>query len=110
MSPREAITMTSEEIDAFLTTRRHVALAFLRSDGAPDVTIVPSRYERGRLLLETELPAGSRVCCCAEVNPSYYEIRGVAVHGSIEPSDDAVTVAPEHVTSFDFSKIRDRPD
>lgn len=111
--------MAATDVDAFLATRRHVALAMVDDTGAPDVTIVPSRFEADRLVLDlagseqacARLVADQRVCCAAEVCPSYYELRGVSVHGRAElGADDAATIVPDHVMSFDFSKIRERPE
>jgi hypothetical protein len=108
--------MTSEEVDGFLATRRHVALAMLDATGAPDITIVPSRFEGGRLVVEVDqhvraaIDRDPRVCGAAEVCPAYYELRGVSVHGRATPhaSGDVVIIA-DRVMSFDFSKIRERP-
>jgi nitroimidazol reductase NimA-like FMN-containing flavoprotein (pyridoxamine 5'-phosphate oxidase superfamily) len=116
MSPRESIRMSPAEIDEFLSTRRHVVLATVGSDGAPDATIVPCRYEHGELLLSVDgaargaLAADDRVSCAAEVCSSYYEIRGVTVHGRAASTADVVRVHPETVASFDFGKIRERPE
>lgn len=118
MSPRESIQMTETEIDDFLRTRRRVVLATLQSDGAPDVTIVPSRYDDGTLYVNLEgdeasraaVRADDRICCAVEVCREYYEIRGVSLHGRAAPLPDGeVRVDVEHVTSFDFGKIRERP-
>ncbi|MEX0665702.1 MAG: pyridoxamine 5'-phosphate oxidase family protein [Acidimicrobiia bacterium] len=119
MSPREPITMAPGEVDEFLRTRRHVALATLDPDGAPEVAIARCRYEDRALLLTLDasspalaaIGADDRVCCAAESCSSYYEIRGVSVHGRAQPRDDGtVIVRSEHVTSFDFAKIRERPE
>ncbi|MEX2267882.1 MAG: pyridoxamine 5'-phosphate oxidase family protein [Acidimicrobiia bacterium] len=119
MSPREPITMAPGEVDEFLRTRRHVALATLDPDGAPEVAIAKSQYEDGALLLTldedspalTAIHADDRVCCAAESCSSYYEIRGVSVHGRAQPRDGGrVVIRSEHVTSFDFAKIRERPE
>jgi hypothetical protein len=118
MSPRESIQMTRSEIADFLRTRRTVALATLQPDGAPDITIVPCRYEDDTLFLTVNAGEGrsplvlddDRICCGVEVCPGYYEIRGVSLHGRATPANHGeVRVEVEHTTSFDFGKIRDRP-
>jgi nitroimidazol reductase NimA-like FMN-containing flavoprotein (pyridoxamine 5'-phosphate oxidase superfamily) len=115
--PRESIGMTPQEVDEFLGSRVHAVLATVGADGAPDVTIVPCRYDDGILVVTVEpddraraaLDIDDRVCCGFETSPDYYEIRGVSLHGRIEPSDGPERrVTVNHTTSFDFSKIRDR--
>ena len=108
--------MTSDEIDEFLRSRRTVVLATLRPDGQPDATIVPCRYEDGVLVLSVDDPvraaitADDRVSCGVEVCPSYYEIRGVTVHGhAAAGADGTVRVHVDDSASFDFGKIRERP-
>jgi hypothetical protein len=65
----------------------------------------------GRDRARQAIAADDRVCCAVEVCPSYYEIRGVSVHGRAEPVDDrTVKVRTERTTSFDFGKIRERPE
>jgi hypothetical protein len=118
MSPRESIRMSAAEVDEFLTTRRHAVLATIGPRGAPDVSIVPHEHRDGMLVLtvgEDEpargaIAADDRVCCAFETCPSYYEIRGVSIHGRAEAVDGGrVRVHAEHTTSFDFAKIRERP-
>ena len=116
MSPRESIRMTRNEIEDFLSTRRTVVLATLGPDGGPNATIVPCLYENGALLLSVDGPArealaaDDRVSCAVEVCSSYYELRGVTVHGRADPAaDGAVRVRADKVMSFDFGKIRERP-
>jgi predicted pyridoxine 5'-phosphate oxidase superfamily flavin-nucleotide-binding protein len=116
---RESIAMTPDEVRAFLQTRHHVALATVGTDGRPEVTIVPCRYGEDGLeltialdepVLATITNGDDRVCCAVEVCPSYYELRGVSLHGKAEPlGGGRVRVHVEHATSFDFGKITDRP-
>jgi len=109
--------MTSDEVESFLMTRSHIALATLDSTGAPDIAIVPSRCEEGHLVIEVDgrlrdaVDRDPRVCGAAEVCPSYYELRGVSVHGVAEPdAGGGVTIVAQQVMSFDFSKIQARPE
>jgi hypothetical protein len=116
MSPRESIRMTGDEMTAFLQQQPAAVLARLLPDGQPDAAIVPSRFEEGALALSVDdvtlvaLAVDDRVCCAVEVCPSYYEIRGVSVHGRAVPAaDGSVHVTVDDATSFDFGKIRARP-
>jgi hypothetical protein len=60
--------------------------------------------------LREALVADARVSCAVEMCPSYYEIRGVTLHGRAEPvSNSEVRVRADDSTSFDFGKIRERP-
>ena len=123
--PREAIAMTPAEVLAFLGAQRWMALGTLDPDGTPAGDLVPVR------LVETTLrfavPRGSRaddnirrdarVCCAADEFPSYYEIRGVVVHGHAEPSGvgeggewTEYALGLDDVASFDFRKIRHTED
>src|SRR5262249_25811001 len=106
---------TGDEIAAFLGARRSVVLGTLRPDGHPDAAIVPARYADGVLSLSVgddvreAIGADDRVCCAAEMCPSYYEIKGVSAHGrATVTGDGSVRVPVDEVTSFDFAKIRER--
>jgi hypothetical protein len=115
MPPRESISLTHAEVAAFLRTRDHMVLAMLRLDGSPDATIVTTHLDGDTLLVDAppeirDAVAGDdRVCCAAEVCPSYYEIKGVAVHGRAELDDGRLRVPIANATSFDFARIRERP-
>jgi hypothetical protein len=121
--PREAIAMTPAELLAFLGAQRWMALGTLDPDGTPAGDLVPVRLVDRTIRFA--VPRGSRaddnirrdarVCCAADEFPSYYEIRGVVVHGQAEPSgvgdglgDDWTEYALglDDVASFDFRKIR----
>ncbi len=119
--PRQAIEMTRAELLAFVGAQRWVALGTLDPDGTPAGDLVPVRLVEETLRFA--VPRGSRaddnirrdarVCCAADEFPSYYEIRGVVVHGRAEPTGvgdggDWVeyTLSLDDVASFDFRKIR----
>jgi hypothetical protein len=109
--------MSATEIASFLATQSTVVIAAL-DDGAPTGTVAGAYYHAGTLtfaLREEDpvvplLAVDPRVCCIAEEFPSYFEIKGVAVHGIATRVRDAVRptfVLPvEDVTSFDFSKLQ----
>jgi hypothetical protein len=125
--PREAIEMGPEELLAFVGAQRWMALGTLDPDGTPAGDLVPVRLVDSTLRFA--VPCGSRaddnirrdarVCCAADEFPSYYEIRGVVVHGRAEPSDAGdrlggdwteYTLPLDDVSSFDFRKIRRTED
>ena len=122
---REAITMTRDEMLAFLGAQRWVALATLDPDGTPVGDLVPAALDGERLRFA--VPRGSRaddniqrdprVCCAADEFPSYYEIRGAVAHGRAEPHGTAdrlgsdwieYAIGLDDVSSFDFRKVRNR--
>jgi nitroimidazol reductase NimA-like FMN-containing flavoprotein (pyridoxamine 5'-phosphate oxidase superfamily) len=118
--PRERIAMSDDELREFLGAQRWVALATLDDDGTPVGDVAPARLAGDRLCFA--VPRGSRaheaivrdprVACAADEFPSYYEIRGVVVHGRAEPLADGggdwieYAIALDDVASFDFRKIR----
>jgi hypothetical protein len=121
--PRQAIEMSRTELLAFLGAQQWMALGTLDPDGTPAGDLVPVRLVEEAIRFA--LPRGSRaddnirrdarVCCAADEFPSYYEIRGVVVHGRAEPSDAGdglgadwveYTLPLDDVASFDFRKIR----
>ena len=123
--PREAISMTREEMLAFLATQRWVALGTLDPDGTPAGDVVPVVLEGERIRFA--VPRGSRaddnirrdprVCCAADEFPSYYEIRGAVAHGRAEPHPTGDALGPDwteysipldDVMSFDFRKVRNK--
>jgi Pyridoxamine 5'-phosphate oxidase len=120
--PREAIEMTRAELLDFVGAQRWMVLGTLDDDGTPAGDLVPVRLVGERLRFavprgsraERNVARDARVCCAADEFPSYYEIRGVVVHGRAEPStaDDLgadwaeYALALDDVASFDFRKIR----
>ena len=134
--PREQISMTLYDAIAFLQGRTWVALATLEPDGSPWADIVPSLLQRDRLFFR--VPTASRshaniqrdqnVCCANDQYPTYYEIKGVVIHGKAErvgeddippglrerpdplqpgagPEGACYALPVADVVSFDFSKI-----
>ena len=95
--PREhaQITMTREELLAFLGQDRRLVLGTIAADGGPwgDAVAYALHDERVffRVPLRTRSLANirrdSRVCCVVESHPlgsSYYQIKGAIVHGKAE--------------------------
>lgn len=103
--------MTAAEVEAFLARCPQVVVGALDADGWPTGTIAASSFVDGALVVEVadgEVLLGD-VCCVADEHTSYFEIRGVIVHGRAGPVDGEPTrarVAIERVVSFDFGRLR----
>ena len=137
--PRESISITLEESAEFLAAQDWVVLATLEPDGSPWADVVPSVMHDGRLFFRVlansrsgrNIRRDARVCCTQDQNPSYYEIKGVIVHGVAQalpsdaippelvvrtdplrpnepPSGDCYSIELTDVASFDFRKIKAR--
>ena len=131
--------MTLEDSADFLASRTWVVLATVEPDGSPWADVVPSAMHSGLLFFrvlagsrsERNIRRDARVCCTQDQNPTYYEIKGVMVHGTVapvaaadipaelatrpdplrpgdEPSGDCYSVSLTDVASFDFQKIERR--
>ncbi len=116
MAERPDISMSADEVRGFLATQRRAVVAALDA-GAPVGTVAEIR------LLETVvevtlahddpmrvvLAVDDRVCVIAEQFPTYYEIKGVAVHGQAQPVDGVggrtFRLPLDDLTSFDFGKL-----
>jgi nitroimidazol reductase NimA-like FMN-containing flavoprotein (pyridoxamine 5'-phosphate oxidase superfamily) len=120
---RESISMTPDEIRALLAETRWVVLGTLGPGGEPVGSLAPCALAGDRLCfavargseVERRIERDPRICAATDRYPTYYEIRGVTLHGRAErvepppaltgagatwaiPLDDAL--------SFDFSKIQ----
>ena len=132
--PRESIAMSNEELTAFLGAKPWVVVGTLDQDGSPWGDLAASLIDGGRLVFA--VPAGTRaaanierdprVVCMNDQYPTYYEIKGVTVHGRAErlkdpalaarlpadpidrgAADRAFYAVPlDDITSFDFTKIK----
>ena len=114
---RPDISMSGEEIEAFVATQSRVIVVAL--DGAAPVGTVADLEFVDRELVVTLhagddvadlLAADDRVCVIAEQFPEYYEIKGVSAHGraALTDTDDGrvrFTLGLHDTTSFDFGKI-----
>jgi nitroimidazol reductase NimA-like FMN-containing flavoprotein (pyridoxamine 5'-phosphate oxidase superfamily) len=102
--PREhaTITLTPDEIVAFVSTQTHCFLATLDPDGSPWGDVAACVYRDGRLWFR--LAAGSRslrnvkadprVCCTLEAEGSnYYDNISAMVHGEASSSEDGGSLA-----------------
>ncbi len=132
--PRESIAMSNEELSAFIGAKPWVVVGTLDEDGSPWGDVFASLIEGGRLIFAvpngtraaSNIERDPRVVCMNDQYPTYYEIKGVTIHGHAErlgdpalaarlPSDPidrnaadrAVYAVPlDDVTSFDFTKIK----
>ena len=135
--------MTGEEVRAYLSEERWMVLGTLDPDGSPWADAVRCRLEGERLTFSVprasrsaaNLSRDPRACCASDRFASYYEIRGLSVHGRAARVEDGATrarLAPalaesegpaqggapaeselyclplDDVFSFDFGKIRNK--
>ncbi len=119
---REAIAMSPEEVRAFLAAQRWMVLGTLDADGMPVGDLVPVRLDGDRLRFAVadgsrageNVRRDARVCCAADEFPSYYEIRGVVLHGRADAPArlgegwSEYALALDDVASFDFRKVRSK--
>jgi nitroimidazol reductase NimA-like FMN-containing flavoprotein (pyridoxamine 5'-phosphate oxidase superfamily) len=140
---RERISMTRDEVRAYLAQERWMVLGTLDPDGGPFADAVRCALDGERLAFAVpragrsaaNLRRDARACCSSDRFASYYEIRGVTVHGRAERVVDealrvrlaAALAAPEGPArgaaeaeselyalplddffGFDFAKIREK--
>jgi hypothetical protein len=116
MGDRPDISMTPDEITAFLATQTRAVVSAL--DGtAPVGTVAALRFRDDGLEVTLRaddevralLAADDRVCVIAEQFPSYFEIKAVCAHGRARfgygPVGAAFRIGLDDVTSFDFAKL-----
>jgi nitroimidazol reductase NimA-like FMN-containing flavoprotein (pyridoxamine 5'-phosphate oxidase superfamily) len=121
--PRERIGMSPEEVRALLSQTRWVVLGTVGSAGEPAGHVAPCALVGERLCFAVppdsearrHIERDPRVCAATDRYPSYYEIRGVTVHGCAGPIEAPAALAGagvayslplDDVVSFDFSKIQ----
>ena len=110
---RPDISMSRDEIEAFLSTQRRVVVVALDGDApvgtVADLELVDDAIAvtlRADDLVTKLLAVDDRVCVIAEQFPDYYEIKGVAAHGRAAFADGTrFTLGLDDTTSFDFGKI-----
>lgn len=100
MSRRNLITMTNEEIQAFLQEERTLQVATLDHDGYPhlvamwyvlaDQQIVFWTYAKSQKALN--LRRDPRLTCLVETGERYEELRGVQIKGRARIIDDRAAV------------------
>ncbi len=112
--PKRDIRMDAEEIDEFLSRCEVMAVGTVDAEGWPTATLTHSEFRTTALLLRLDPTdpvavhaiARQQLCCVADEHSSYYEIRGVIVHGQPNFVDEGVRVDIERSTGFDFGKLQ----
>jgi hypothetical protein len=113
------IAMGTEEIQDFLNSRTEAVVIGLDDNGEPSGGVGQLMLTDGVIgfALGAEDPVvellnlDARACCVVEQFPSYYEIKGVMLHGQARPAAEskvgeaAFVLDVEQVVSFDFSKL-----
>ncbi len=112
--PKRDIRMDTKEIDDFLSRCEVLAVGTVDADGWPTATLTHCEFRNGALLLLRLDPTDSvavsavarrQLCCVADEHASYYDIRGVIVHGQPNFADKGVRVDIERRSGFDFGKL-----
>jgi len=112
--PKRDIHMDAKEIDDFLSRCNLMAVGTVDADGWPTATLSHCEFANGALLLQlvptypvaASAVARQQLCCVADEHVSYYEIRGVIVHGQPSFVDKSVRVDIERRSGFDFGKLQ----
>ncbi len=120
MTRRPDISMSPDEIHAFLTSADGAILVANSLDGGTTAAVAPFELRGQTVVLSmrpddammASLRTDDRVCVTVERYPSYREIRAVIVHGKatiIESPTSAESVEVhlplgDDIVSFDFSK------
>jgi PPOX class probable F420-dependent enzyme len=96
VNQRSAIVLTDEEIDEFLAGARSMTLASVGPDGTPHLVAMWFAIIDGDICFETKaksqkavnLRRDPRISCLVEDGAVYEDLRGAAVEGRAEVSDD----------------------
>jgi PPOX class probable F420-dependent enzyme len=100
MSRRKLISMTDEEIQAFLQEERTLQIATIDHDGYPHLIAMWYALYEGQIAFWTyarsqkavNLRRDPRLTCLAEAGERYEELRGVQIKGQAVIYDDVATV------------------
>lgn len=100
MSRRQQISMTDEEIHAFLQEQRTLQVASIDHDGFPHLVAMWYILQEQRIVFWTyaksqkavNLRRDPRLTCLVESGQSYQELRGVQIKGRATIIDDHTTV------------------
>jgi hypothetical protein len=108
--------MTPAEAEAFLGRCRVMVVGAIDDCGWPTGEVALTTYDGQAVQAELDPDGGvieaiandGRVCLLADEHASYFEIKGVIVHGraAASGSPGAVRITAEHVISFDFGRLR----
>ncbi|HEX3901155.1 MAG TPA: PPOX class F420-dependent oxidoreductase [Mycobacteriales bacterium] len=96
VNQRSSITLTPEEIETFLAGTRSMTLATIGPDSQPHLVAMWFAVIDGDICFETKaksqkavnLKRNPRVSCLVEDGATYEELRGVAIEGTAEITDD----------------------
>ncbi|HVF74492.1 MAG TPA: TIGR03618 family F420-dependent PPOX class oxidoreductase [Acidimicrobiales bacterium] len=100
MSRRDAVRMSDEEIDSFLSERHVMNVATMRGDGRIHLVAMwygfvddkPAFWTYGRSQKIANLQRDPRITCLVEDGEQYDELRGVELSGAARVVDDRDTV------------------
>jgi PPOX class probable F420-dependent enzyme len=100
MNRRQTITMTDEEIQAFLQEERTLQVATIDHDGYPHLVAMWYTLFNGQIVFWTyaksqkavNLRRDPRLTCLAEAGERYEELRGVQIKGQATIYEDSETV------------------
>ena len=100
MNRRQIITMTDEEIQAFLLEERTLQVATIDHDGYPHLVAMWYTLFNGQIVFWTyaksqkaiNLRRDPRLTCLAETGERYEELRGVQIKGQATIYEDRETV------------------
>lgn len=96
-SKRNAVSMSADEIEAFLAGSMKVQVGTVLPDGAPHLTTLFYVLDEGRIAFWTygssqkvrNLERDPRITCLVESGVDYFELAGVSVQGTAEIVRDA---------------------
>jgi hypothetical protein len=115
MSDRPDISMTQDEILAFLVSQPRMVVTAV-DDSTPVATVADVRLVDEELHVRLRsgdpvrnlLARDDRVCVLTDQFPNYYEIKGVAAHGRARfdrAGGPTFRLGLDDVVSFDFGKL-----
>lgn len=111
---RDAIRMTTDEQQAFISQQKSLQVATINRDGSPHLSTLWFGLVDGRLVFETytksqkikNLERDPRIACLLEDGTEYEQLRGVQINGTAELHTDAAEV---HALAREVM-IRNNPD
>jgi PPOX class probable F420-dependent enzyme len=106
---RSQITMTDEEVDAFLEQSRTVTMATNGPKGRPHLVAMWYGYLDGKIWFETKaksqkvqnLRRDAAISCMVEAGKTYDQLRGVALEGRAVILDDPDSIWAVGVNVFE---------
>lgn len=117
--------MTADEIDRFIASQHDVLIVAMPASGPPEAAMGRLHRRDPQMSVDVDaadpvvalLGADDRVCLTFEQFPSYYEIKGVMLHGrarrcdtDTSPGVSSFDFALDKTVSFDFGKLAEADD